>query len=332
MPIKLIDIARLAGVSKSTASRALGGSPFIKEETKRRILEIAEEHKYTPNSMARAMVMKRTGVVAFLIYRKNRPRIAHTFFGPILDAAIDEAAKSDYHIILAATDEPTATFEEHFIQDSIDGAMLVSMYPDDVIREFKRRDTPIVVINKSPSLQRATYILSDNYGGACAAMEHLIVDRGHTKIAMISAEADHDSFSARCQAYVDMLAWHGIPSTFRISGGTNSSFASGAMHMKELLAGGVIPTAVFAVTDTLALGAMRAIKDAGLRVPQDIAVIGFDDIEAAGMSDPPLSTIWVDREDIGRQAARSLIEQIEHPELPARVIFTRTSLVIRGST
>lgn len=332
MPIKLIDIARLAGVSKSTASRALGGSPFIKEETKRRILEIADKYKYTPNAMARAMVIKKTGVIAFLMYRKGRPLVAHTFFGPILDAAMDEAAKYNYHIILAATDKPTATFEEHFIQDSIDGAILISMYPDDVVKEFKRRNVPIVVINKCPSLRNASCVVNDNYGGACAAMEHLIVDRGHTKIAMLTADPYHDSFNARYQAYLDMLAWHEIPNIFQRNGESDSSFENGMLYMKKLLALKTRPSAVFATTDTMAMGAIHAITQEGLRVPEDVAVIGFDDIDSAAMTNPALSTLWVDREDIGRKAVQALFEQMDHPERPPRVIYTKTRLVVREST
>lgn len=141
MPVRLIDIAHLMGVSKSTVSRALQGSPRVKEETRRLIMEKAREMNYRPNSLAKAMATKKSGIIGFLMYRKSPPYVAHTFFGPVLDGAIAQAAEQGYHIILAAADDIENTFDEYFIQDSIDGAMIVSFYPNEVIKEFEKENT-----------------------------------------------------------------------------------------------------------------------------------------------------------------------------------------------
>jgi len=332
MPVKLIDIARLAGVSKATASRALHGSPRVKEETRRLVMEKAEELKYKPNSLAQAMATKRSGIMGFLMYKKNPPYVSHSFFGPVLDGAIEEAANSGYHIVLAAASDMEDTFDEHFIQDSIDGAMLVSFYPKEVIKEFQRRGIPLVVINDFIESENNAFIIDDNYNGACTIMEHLIKDRGHRKIAHITERLDHPSFHARYQGFLDMHEKYGIKVFCKPSTVLHTTFQEGFTAMEKLLSHKNLPTAVFAVTDTVALGAIHAIKKAGLRVPEDIAVAGYDDIEAASMSDPSLTTISVDRLQIGSSAVTALIEQISEPEKPSRIIIIKNRLIIRNST
>lgn len=333
MKAKLSDIARLAGVSKSTASRALRNSSLVKDETKKLVLETAKMLNYKPNSLARAMATKRTKIIGFLMYKKNKPYVSHTFFGPILDGAIEEAAKRDYHIIVAATNDMADTFNKHFIQDSIDGALLVSLHPEEVIKEFDRRGIPLVVINNSMKSRNNAFIEDDNYGGACAVMEHLIRDRGHTRIAHITENRDHPSYRVRYKAFLDMHAKYGIP-VFDgvVLADSAASFEDGYNAMKDLLLRKTLPTAVFAATDVLAIGAMHAIKDAGLRIPDDIAVAGYDDISAAFMVDPPLTTVRVDREQIGKAAIIELMKQIEDPEKPSRVVTISNELVIRAST
>ncbi len=332
MSIKLIDIARLAGVSKATASRALRGSPLVKEDTRRLIMEKAKELKYQPNALAQAMATKKSGIIGFLMYKKDPPYVAHTFFGPILDGAIEQATNQGLHIILAVANEMDDTFDEYFINDSIDGALLVSFYPNEVIKEFEQRGIPLVIINDFVESKNNAFIIDDNYGGACAIMKHLIEDRGHKKIAHITEHLTHPSYRTRYQAYLDVHAMCHLPVFDGFVSVNDTSFRSGTNAMNQLLSRKEIPTAVFATTDSLALGAMHAIKNAGLRVPEDIAVAGYDDIEAASMSDPALTTIWVDRDRIGREAVAALAEQIADPEKPSRVITIHNKLVVRDST
>lgn len=332
MTVKLIDIARIAGVSKSTASRALCGSPLVNEDTRQRVLETARELKYRPNSLARAMATKKTGIIGFLIYKKGKPYIGHTFFGPVLDGAFEEARKRGYHIILSAADSIEDTFDEHFIQDSIDGALLVSFYPNEVIKEFKRRGIPLAIINVHVESENNAFILDDNYNGACAIMKHLINEKGHKSIAHITEDFDHPSYLARYQAYLDTHALYNIPINGELVFTPGTSFQDGTAAMSRILSNKTLPTAVFAVTDSLALGAMKAIKASGLRIPEDIAVAGYDDIDAARISDPPLTTVCVDRESIGKAAVTALMDQIADPGKPSRTITIKNKLIVREST
>ncbi len=332
MPVRLIDIAHLMGVSKSTVSRALQGSPRVKEETRRLIMEKAREMNYRPNSLAKAMATKKSGIIGFLMYRKSPPYVAHTFFGPVLDGAIAQAAEQGYHIILAAADDIENTFDEYFIQDSIDGAMIVSFYPNEVIKEFEKRKIPLVVINNVVDSKKNTFIIDDNYQGACSIMEHLIKERGHTKIVHINEDLNHPSFSIRYRAYLDMHKRYNIPVFSEPYRAKHTTFQEGISMMQRILHQRDLPTAVFAATDTLALGAIHAIQREGLNVPKDIAVAGYDDIEAAAMSNPALTTIAVDRGQIGRAAVQSLIQQIADSEKTGRIITINNQLIIREST
>lgn len=361
MSTRLIDIAKLAGVSKATASRALCGSPLVRPETRERVQAVADAMAYRPNALAQAVATKRSGILGFLMYKKSKPYISHTFFGPILDAAMAEAANRNYHIVIAAANDNTHTFDEHFIKDSIDGAMLVSFYPQEVAEEFRRRGVPLVIINDIVAIPCNTFILDDNYGGAWSMMEHLMLERGHKKIMLLTDRLNHPSYSIRYRAYVDFHTLHDVPmwgenplnmqlenytpylaalsrrrmQDVRRHGSPviahNNSLEDGEEAMTAIINRGNLPTAVFACSDSLALGAMRAIKRAGLRIPEDIAIAGYDDVEAI-MADPPLTTVWVDRDRIGRNAVSALLERIAEPDAPSRTIFAPNRLIIRSST
>lgn len=365
MAIKLIDIAKMANVSKATASRALCNSTLVKDETRERVKRIAEYYNYQPNALAQAVATKHSGIIAFLEHKKSTPYIAHTFFGPVLDGAMAESARHNCHIVLAAADSRTNTFDEHFIKDSIDGAMLTSFAPQEIITEFKKREIPLVIINDFvPNTVCNDFILDDNYGGAWSMMEHLVLQRGHRKVAFIGERLDHPSYMFRYMAYIDFhtfyhiplwendlftckpsvlvpyratLAAHHIPDK-GIYGNPvfpdrpQNTFEGGAIAMKKILNSGDLPTAVFVADDTMALGAISAIKKAGLRVPEDIAVGGYDDIDASLISDPPLTTVWVDRDRIGREAVLLLLKRISCPYLPSSVKLLPNRLIVREST
>lgn len=364
---KLSDIARLAGVSKATASRALANSPLVREATRQRIQRIAKEHGYVPNALAQAVATKRSGIIGMCIYRKQLPYFAHTFFGPLLDGAISEAKKHGYHIVVTSTSLDFDTFDEHFIQDSIDGAILTSFTPLEAVAEFKRRRIPLVLVNDVLKTENNAFIIQDDYGGAAAMMDHLF-ERGHQSIAFLSDRLSHVSYHLRYLAYLHAhhrrgvsvynnpdlppcrdlwgdfprldidaaklklfgLEPHAVEGTPLIV--TDTTAESGANAVNELLKAGNLPTAIFASSDSLAIGALRALHKKGLRVPEDIAVAGFDDIALSESVWPPLTTVKAGPFEMGRIATRELVRQIEEPELESRVLKVATKLVVREST
>lgn len=365
MKTRLIDIAQMAGVSKATASRALSGSPLVREETKALVQEIARAHRYQPNALAQAVATKRSGILGLCIYQKSKPYFAHTFFGPVLDSVLEEAGENNYHIVLAVSSSEEDTFDEHFIKDSIDGAILISFAPRQAVAEFSRRGIPLVLVNAVIDSPNNAFIVDDNYGGARALMEHLIAERGYRRIAFISDRLSHSSYMLRYIAYLDAHRAHGIPvyenpvvrtndlwhgfaptepevlgmyglepptitGTPAVVYGTSPE--DGYQVMRLLLESGNPPTAVFAATDSIALGALQAIREANLRIPEDIAVAGYDDIEAAKTCFPMLTTVSVNRYEIGRLAVSELLEQIAHPNADSRIRIVPNRLVIREST
>lgn len=362
---KLSDVAKLAGVSKATASRALAGSPLVAAETRLHIERIAKGLGYVPNALARAVATKRSGILGLCIYRKQLPYFAHTFFGPLLDGAMVEAKQSGYHIVVTSSDQDDDTFEEHFIQDSIDGAILTSFTPLPAVNEFRRRRIPLVLVNDVLPTQHNAFIVQDDYGGATAMMDHLF-ERGHRQIAFLSDRLSHVSYHLRYLAYLNAHHRRGLPvyanpnlkpacdpwggyprpdaeklalfglEPHAVEGTplvvTDNTPASGARAMAALLRSGHRPTALFAAADSLAIGALHALHEAGLSVPGDMAVAGFDDIALADSVWPPLTTVKAGPFEMGAIAVRELIAQIEDPDLASRVRRVATHLVVRKST
>ncbi|MCI8329199.1 MAG: LacI family transcriptional regulator [Oscillibacter sp.] len=362
--MKLIDIARIANVSKSTASRALADSPLVKDSTKRRVQEIAKQYNYRPNSLAQAVAVRKSGILGFCLLHKENPSFAHTFLGPVLDGALQEAQLHGYHLILSAN-SGSHTFDEAFIQDAIEGVIFSSFAPAEAIRIFQSRKIPRVVINDELDAEHVGFVLDDSYGGGKLLMEHLIRDCGRRRIAIISDRFSHTSYLLRYLAYIDALQSNSL-APYENEAFRNDDLYEGheptsdtilpqhqytsiprfgtpiitpGIHMDHgyaavlrLIQTGDLPDAIFVTSDSLAVGVIRALKDAGIRVPEDIAVTGYDRTNSSDVVVPPLTTVQVNCEEIGRSAIRTLIEFIESPQKESKTIYIPNQLVIRGST
>ena len=362
--MKLIDIARLANVSKTTASRALADSPLVKEATKKRVKEIAEQYNYHPHTLARAMASQRSGILGFCLLNKQHPQFGTSFFGPVLDGALQQAQKDGYHLILAAN-TGNYSFEEAFIQDAIEGVILSSFDPANAIQVFQKRGIPQVVINDVLDADHTAFVIDDNYSGARAIMRHLIHDCGHRNIAIVTSRLSHTSYLLRYLAYRDALAEAGLSpyenDCFRnvdLYGGydtfsnvirreygitdiprvgtpvvvSSNRMEAGFEAVRQMIASGKLPSAIFAATDSLAVGVIKALQQAGLRIPQDVAVAGYDDVPEAVATTPALTTIRVDRNSIGQAAVRKLVQLIEHPDRKSETVYVPNKLIIREST
>lgn len=365
MKARLSDIAQIAGVSKATASRALANSPLVREETKERILQIAKEYNYQPNALAQAVATKRSGILGFCMHKSGSPYFGHSFFGPMLDGAIEEARRHNYHILVAPADPKNTTFDEHFIQDSIDGVILATFTPVEPINEFRKRRIPLVLVNDAIPSPNNTFIMQDEYGGAMAMMRHLIVERDHRKIAFISGRLSHLSYHLRYLAYLDAHRQYGLPvynnpniplgnvwgnfprpdaqklamlgqRAQEIEGTPILIKGNGAQQARDavcqMLSTGDLPTAILAATDSVALGAMEAIWEAGMEVPKDIAVAGFDDLPMSATFSPPLTTVHANPFAMGEAAVQELLQLISNPEQESRIRWVDTHIVVRKST
>ncbi len=363
--MKLDDIAALANVSKTTASRALADSPLVKESTKALVRKIAEQHNYKPNTLASAFARKKSGIIGFCLLNKDHPSFGHPFFGPVLDGALEQARKDNYHIILAANQGSDYVFEEPFMQDCIEGVVLSSFAPAKAVSEFKKRGIPQVLINDVLETENIAFIMDDNYGGAYQLMQHLIKDRGHERIGFLTDRLSHTSYLLRYLAYIDAhreaglcvynndalpiadfeggyslssdyylnkYGYAGIPHIGSPMVVVGVKSAAGYEAVRNLIQTGDLPTAIFAVSDSLAIGAIHALQDAGLRVPEDVAVVGYDDIINSTAVRPSLTTIRVNRKEIGRTAIQELKKLIENPEKEGGIIYIKNSLIVRKSS
>lgn len=364
--LKLADIAALAQVSKTTASRALADSPLVKEETKELVRSIAKQYNYRPHTLASAVARKKSGIIGFCLLNKENPSFGHPFFGPVLDGAIEQARQDNYHLILAANKGSDYVFEEPFMQDCIEGVVLSSFAPEKAVLEFKKRGIPQVVINDVLYTENNTFIVDNNYGGALRLMKHLIKEKGHRRIGFISDRLSHTSYLLRYYAYLqahkeakiepyynpklpqcDLYGGFDLSSEFfpRLYGYTDPVPRVGSPMIvvgvrsdvgyeatKRLIETGDLPTAIFATADLLAIGAIHALQEAGLRVPQDVAVAGYDDMLSASAVRPALTTVRVNRREIGRAAIRELEKLIRQPTKESSIIYIDNELIIREST
>ena len=365
MAKRMSDIAKLAGVSKSTVSRAFSRPELLQEETLNRIMDIARMYNYHPNTMAQAIARHHFNLVGFLLLHKSRPFFEHTFYGPALDGFMERAKARGYHVVLGATTRRNDYFEDGFINDSIDGALLSSRDPDPFIRVFKNRGIPLVLIQNETDLENVGMVTDDNYGGMMKIMAHLIEKKGYEDIAFVSSRLSHPCEMQRYFAYIDAIEQHGLkpytnpdlpeydledsypPNAAILSRcgrkevprfGTPIIISQSAPSeitekaLLKLLPFRKMPRAIVCSTDSIANGVIRALQQKGFRVPEDVAVTGYDDIEMASFCTPPLTTVHVDPYHLGAEAMDLLCKYINDPEYPSTRICLDNELIVRESS
>jgi len=329
----LKKVAEYAGVSTSTVSRVIAGKPYVKEETRRRVLQAVQELSYSPNILAKSLKEGRTNTIALMI-----PSIQNQMFPIVTRGVEDTARKYGYTVILCNTDENIEVEKEYIrkLQDRwIDGFIVGSMLPaSDHIRKLKADGFPVVLTSRYYG-DPIDAVIIDNHRAAYDAVSYLI-KTGHEKIAIAVGRRQLSLYQQRLEGYLDALKDHGLPVDESLimheTHGTNSFYG-----LTQKLLDNLIPDAIFATSDPKAIVVIRAIKDRGLRIPEDISVIGIDDIEMSALIEPPLTTVSQPLYKIGALAAKKLIALIEHKnkskEPPAPVVdVLETELIIRKST
>ncbi len=325
------DVAKKAGVSPSTVSRVLNDRPGISEETRQRVLQAARELGYLPDMAARTLVSGRTYNLGFLVHPRHTLG-PHSFYGEVLAGADEEARKHGYHIIFAAdgSNKTPAVIQ----QNRVDGLILAGCdIPRDVITSLKLQNVPIVLVDNH--VPKVDSIVTDNVGGAYEAVSYLI-ELGHRRIGFVCEWFQDLSFAERFEGYKKALQEHGLPFDERlIAEGAPRQPQTGYIAMQRLLSQvtpEIMPTAIFAANDLTAVESMRALREHGFRVPDDVAVVGFDDGELARHVVPPLTSVRVFRKEMGALAVRRLLTLLEHPHEPPLHTRVFTELVIRESS
>jgi len=338
MTVTIYDVAKKAGVGIGTVSRVINNSPHISPKTREKILKVIKELKYQPHAMAQSLARKRTNSIACIV-----PDFTGYFFMELLRNVQRQISKHGYDLILYSVDEDDkkeAFLRKILHEKKVDGVLLLSMeISDQEVERFLNSRLPIVLLDcYHPQLDSITI---ENEQGAYLATNHLI-DLGHRKIAMITGQLSSLPSSIRLKGYKKALYEHEIK--FRedyviavnshedIDITSNHGFndKAGYIAMQQLLnIEKDKPTAVFISSDIQAIGAMKAISDRGLKIPDDMAVVGFDDIQLAGIVG--LTTMHQPMEEMGKLAVERLIEKINNFQLSKYKNFLKTNLIIRES-
>jgi len=326
----LSDVARRAGVSIVTASRALSGNPLVAEPTRKRIVETSAALGYVPNLLARGLVKNRTATVGVVILE-----LANPFFAPMVSGIQAVAAKQGFLVIIGESFRNLGEEQrclEQFRQFRVGGIIVTPATDElDYLLTTRAAGTPIVVLGRR--WRAGDYVSTDDAEGGRLAAKH-ILQRGHRQIALIRrADPHHLPGQDILRGFRAVLGAAGVPLReawdIQVADGQITGGMRAADH---LLAQGKRPSAVFAISDRLALGIVQRLHERGLRVPEDMAVVGYDDIPYAMCSRVPLTTIAVPKRTVGEMAAALLFERYEKGGSPKpRQILLKPELVIRAS-
>ena len=320
------DVAERAGVSIATVSRALNDRGDVSAQTRERVREVARSVGYSADPAARSLVTQKTRRIAVVVGDNAGHRdLSLVFFGKVLAAISRRLAQSSYDPLLL---HPSDIGLDH----RFDAAVLIGVDDDDaLVADLSSRQVPLVGVDVRCASGRAAYVGSDHADGIRLALAHLHA-LGHRRIAHVAGAANTLAGSERLQAFRSECEALGLELPDDLVRLGDFSSASGYRETCVLLALPERPTAVVAASDLMALAALQAIRDAGLQPGEDVAVVGFDDLEAAALAHPPLTTIRQDRQELGTLAATRAIELIEDPEAAPLATILPVELVVRGST
>jgi LacI family transcriptional regulator len=326
--VTIKDIAKLANVSHTTVSRALNNSPLIKEPTKKKILEIAAQMNYTPNFNAKSLVKQKSYTIG-LFYTSISNGTSPSFFADTLKG-VNSVISQEYNLFVRGIDDYSDY--SSIGRQRYDGILLMSQSVNDnaFIYHVMEKNIPFVVLNRDIEEKNIINILSDDKEGARQAVEYLI-EHGHSDIAIIEGKQGFKSSQQRKEGYISALIQHGIQIRSEYSASGNYDMESGYRAMEQLLSLNTRPTAVFCSNDDMAIGAMNAIFANELKVPDDVSVVGFDDIGFAQYTMPRLSTVKRPVEQISVEGAKKLLSLLNGNEQRKEKILANTELMIRDS-
>ncbi len=330
------EVAELAGVSRTTVSFVLNKVPGmrISEETRQRVLEATRQLDYHPDATGRRMATGQTRVIGFVLLQNPTQIFADHFLPQVISGMSQATSAQGYHILIEPIppEDTTGAYVKLIHERHVDGIALSGPRSDDEeLLKIRAEGAQIVLLGQLPS-SGIPFVDVDNIGGARLATQHL-VDLDHKRIAMITnAPVAYTASADRLTGYRAALQAAGIAYDASLVHFGNFTPESGFQAMSELLSVGSLPTAVFVASDTVALGALQAIRQRGLRVPEDLALVGFDDIPLSAFIDPPLTTVRLPAVGLGWGAANLLIRLINNEDVPELEVLLETELVIRASS
>ncbi|GAB2807883.1 LacI family DNA-binding transcriptional regulator [Actinocorallia aurea] len=321
-------VAARAGVGRGTVSRVVNGSPKVSPQAREAVLKAIEELGYVPNPAARTLVTRRTDTVALVVSESEERIWGEPFFAGIIRGISGGLAETGFQLLLAMSQSEAdrERLTRYLTGQHVDGALLLSLHGDDPLpRRLEEHGLPTVRAGTAPGDSSGSYVDADNTGGARLAVEHLL-GRGRSRIVTIAGPQDMGVGVDRLAGYREALGGEG-----HVAYGDFSE-EGGAAAMRDLLARVPDLDAVYAASDPMAIGAMRELRLSGRSVPEDVAVVGFDDSASARFTAPPLTSVHQPVEEMGRAMAELLLARIQGKEISSHVVILDTYLVVRESS
>lgn len=329
----LEEVAAHAGVGRGTVSRVINNAAGVKDSTRRAVQRAIEELGYVPNLAARSLAGRRTDAIALVLTEPDWRVFAEPFFSEIVRSLGDALADTGMQLMLTLvrSDAERTRFLEYARGGRVDGVLLMSVHAADRLPDMlAEARLPTVMLGRRSGDEYVSYVDADNVGGARSAVTHLL-SRGRTAIATITGPLDMYVAQCRLRGYQDALALAGLTCVQSLVAESDFTQDSGRRAMAELLERHPEIDGVLAASDTTAAGALQALRAAGRRVPEDVAVIGFDDFPLAERTEPRLTTVRQPLEEMGRAMIRLLLEDMEKPSVAYRHVILRTELAVRES-
>lgn len=325
MRVSIFDVAKKSGLSVVTVSRVLNNATSVREKNREKVLQAMKDLDYRPNASARSLASGKTGIIGLIL---------NTLHDTALDAVVTEIndclAEHDYFLALSVSKDEDTFYRSMFQEDRVDGVILLSPTNSDVyIMELKKRKIPFVILDNQQRNPTVPSVIVNNYKGGYDATKHLI-DLGHTQIAHIRGPEPLISSRERERGFLVALEEAGLE-PFGIEQGI-FSITSGYQIARRWIESGQLPTAVFAADDFIAIGIMDAFKNEGIRIPQDVSVVGFDDQTYSEEFHPSLTTVRQPVEKIGRQGVKMILKLIKEPSKRNVIAEFDPELIVREST
>lgn len=329
------DVADQAGLSVSTVSLVINNQGYVSDETRERVLRVVNDLSYHPTHSARGLASKTSGNIGFILSEDHFSQ-AEPFYTRIFLGTEFEARVRNYYILLTTVPRQ---FNRHrdvprfLLERNVDGVIIAGMVSPKFIDYIENLGIPAVLVDYELKRKRASSVLIDNRAGAHAAVGHLL-ELGHKRIAFVGGDLKHPSIAERFQAYKETLEENDIPVDISIISAeeNDTRVEDGVRAMEKLLSRGWKASAVFAANDAMAIGCIQCAKHSGLRIPDDVAVVGFDDIDISSHIEPPLTTVRVFKEEMGKLAVIRVVDIIDSKTRTVVTTHVPIELVVRQST
>ena len=335
MSITIKDVAKKANVSVATVSLVVNDHKRISPETKTKVNKAIKELNYYPSRAARGLVSKKTGNIGFILTEDHFLR-SEPFYTRIFLGSEFEARHNEYYILLTTIPSDFSNEDKlprFILEKNVSGVIIAGKVPNEIISNLEKYELPLVFVDYIPDSKKYPVVLIDNISGGTLATQHLI-DRGHKKIGFIAGDINHPSISDRFLGYKMALENAGLKydQTSFVIDESYPARENGYNAANKLLKKNKNITSIFACNDAMAIGVMQFLKEKNYKVPEEISLIGFDDVEADLSLDPPLTTVRVPKIEMGVESMRLMSEILKKKTKSSKKVLVPVELVIRKST